>query len=662
VLRQDELSGFIHDTKGGKYSALLPLLGLDSLETAAENLRQLAKVVETQSRVKLTRSRLTEVNNRRELALPKHSDDDIRARIEALYAAYCGEPEPHRDPVSLCRDIEVAIENRIEQSTADQRRQAALLDVAASEAVTLGRRLRTKSVTPVEPLVERGVAVLQHAALFVGELAISGEVPCPACGRVIEARAFKAHVEAENRRLEEIITSFKARTEDLADLNVALRTLKALVAKPDLAGWWNDLTSGPLSADCEYLLSLDPAGLQDKLGLEDLAEVESKLQPILEAARLSSREAPRGAHQLSDDKSIVTLARSILTARPDDEACTRVEAFLDFLSVLEIGIRDEIRLRSQSVIDRISQSIQRMWTILHPGEAIEAVRLYVPDDVHKAIDLSLQFHGVEQDSPRLTLSEGYRNSLGLCIFLAMSQRDEDRDQPLFLDDVVVSMDRNHRGMVIELLQREFGNRQVVVMTHDREWYAELRHQLDGGTWAFGVLKPYDSPALGIRWSRSTTTFDDARAQLAERPDSAGNDARKIMDSELATIAERLQVRLPYLRGDKNDRRVAHDFLSQMIADGKRCFQRAVGPTLESATGELVLLNEVDRLLLSWGNRASHSHDLVRPEAVKLIAACEKALEAFKCSSCGKPVWFSDAVGPEWMQCGCGQLRWRYGKA
>ena len=31
VLRQDEVSRFIHDTKGGKYSALLPLFGLQNL-------------------------------------------------------------------------------------------------------------------------------------------------------------------------------------------------------------------------------------------------------------------------------------------------------------------------------------------------------------------------------------------------------------------------------------------------------------------------------------------------------------------------------------------------------------------------------------------------------------------------------------------------------
>src|SRR5207249_4685483 len=118
-------------------------------------------------------------------------------------------------------------------------------------------------------------------------------------------------------------------------------------------------------------------------------------------------------------------------------------------------------------------------------------------------------------------------------------------------------------------------RQVVILTHDREWYTELRQQLDAKSWTFKALLPYETPSVGIRWSHKTTTFDDARAQLAARPDSAGNDARKIMDVECALIAERLQIRLPYLRADKNDKRMAHDFLERFVVDGKKRFQRRV---------------------------------------------------------------------------------------
>ena len=87
--------------------------------------------------------------------------------------------------------------------------------------------------------------------------------------------------------------------------------------------------------------------------------------------------------------------------------------------------------------------------------------------------------------------------------------------------------------------------------------------------------PYETPDIGIRWSHRTTTFGVARDLIEGRPDSAVNDARKIMDIELSMIAERLQTKLPFLRSEKNDRRMAHDFLVRLVADGKKCFSEEI---------------------------------------------------------------------------------------
>ena len=176
-----------------------------------------------------------------------------------------------------------------------------------------------------------------------------------------------------------------------------------------------------------------------------------------------------------------------------------------------------------------------------------------------------------------------------------------------------------------------------------------------------MTETWETPEIGIRWSHKTTTFDDARAQVAQRPDSAGSDARKIMDVELSLIAEGIQILMPYRRADKNDKRTAHDFLERFVADGKKCFQVKAGSDYVSHTTAIAACEEADRLLVSWANRASHTFNLAPSEATKLIDACEKALEFFKCSSCGKGVWLADAEKSEWVQCQCGQIRWRYGK-
>ena len=46
---------------------------------------------------------------------------------------------------------------------------------------------------------------------------------------------------------------------------------------------------------------------------------------------------------------------------------------------------------------------------------------------------------------------------------------------------------------------------------------------------------------------------------------------------------------------------------------------------------------------------------------KLIDACETALGVFECDGCKEPLWMADAANKEWVQCQCGELRWRYGK-
>lgn len=77
VLRQDEVSAFIHQTKLGKYSALLPLLGLHSMEVAAENLRQLAKSIEDQAELSATRAKLKEVKIKRQSVFGADDNEQI---------------------------------------------------------------------------------------------------------------------------------------------------------------------------------------------------------------------------------------------------------------------------------------------------------------------------------------------------------------------------------------------------------------------------------------------------------------------------------------------------------------------------------------------------------------------------------------------------------
>lgn len=665
VLRQDEIAEFIRDTKGDKYSALLPLLGLQPLEVAAENLRQLAKAIEENAGIREAKENLRRVNAKRAILFKDADDTAVLDTINQLYAKYCSDQSAGEVPEILCVRLETALAEKVRVSSAEQRRHLALQtvgQVALAANVKDVRGATLELAASVEPLVAEKLEVLGAAQGFARGILSDGDIKCPACGRSIPASSFVKHVEREKARLGEVATIFDRRIAQISTLCQSMATIKAEVAKPELKAWGEEAANVSLGEALEYLETLDIEVVRRKCDEEALRAIERHLLPLIDAAEAAAATAPAEIHELASAKAIVEFSLDFLRVRGAVATASRAAALIAFLGTLEEGVRQEIRSQSKAVIDDISADMQGMWGILHPGSQIQDVKLYYPDDVDKAIDVQLTFYGVLQPSPRLTLSEGYRNSLGLCIFLAMAKREASTDRPLVLDDVVVSLDRNHRGMIRELLEKEFSERQVILLTHDREWYTELRQQLDDGKWLFKTLWPYDLPQTGIRWSSRNSTFDDARALLESAPDAAGNTARKIMDIELALLAERLRSRMPYLHGYKNDHRTGHDFIARLIADAPSCFKKMGEKAHEPYAEGVEALKAAEKLLVSWGNKASHTFDVVKKEAEKLITTCEEALGFFFCGDCKKSVYRLDDTSGEFVQCQCGKLRWRYGKA
>jgi energy-coupling factor transporter ATP-binding protein EcfA2 len=663
VLRQNEVAAFIGDTKGDKYSAILPLLGLGALELTAENLRQLGKAVEESSKLRENRAFVRQTQTTRITNFQKFSDDMIAAAIHALATEYLVENDIPETSDEQASKTMLAIDARIASLTRELREHVttrAIADIDLDGHLRDVRDVAGRLRASMEPLIEERLGVLENAAKYLVQSPEHDSAVCPACGSLVSKSDFALHVETERARLAAASVLRDERADTVGKLVDAVSEFKNSLLKADLDKWCE--TDARHSGARDYLRQLDLKRLRRDCTDESLDGLEAALSPVHAAAVSHSKGIAPDAEILSNKRKIVEAAKNVLDGIRATEMVERAEKLIEYLASVEQSIRDQLKTRACEVIEEISMDVQQMWSILHPDKLIADVALYMPPDVDKAIDIRLSFYGVDQASPRLTLSEGYRNSLGLCIFLAMAKRDTSVDRPLILDDVIVSLDRQHRASLVDVLQKEFAGRQVILFTHDREWYIELKALLTGATWTAQTLLPYESPEVGIRWTHKSTTFADARTLLNSRPDAAGNDARKIMDIELSIVAEKLQVRLPYLRGERNDMRMAHSFLERIISDGKKCFlcEGQTAPVQYSAA--LDSLDVAARALAAWGNKASHSFDVIRPEATKLLDACETALAVFQCAKCRKPVWFAQAGGPQWLQCECSSLRWRYGKA
>ena len=159
----------------------------------------------------------------------------------------------------------------------------------------------------------------------------------------------------------------------------------------DLEAWRKGLNDPAIVAGIDFLGEMDINGLRDSCNHGDLEAIESQLTPIVAAAKLDSESAPPEVDKLMADKKQLDVARSVIEAIALGAEIERVEALIELTKSLEKEVRNGIRQRSQIAIDNISQDIGMMWSILHPEEKIESVRLELPPDADKAVDVVLKF-------------------------------------------------------------------------------------------------------------------------------------------------------------------------------------------------------------------------------------------------------------------------------
>lgn len=661
ALRQEELSGFIRATKGDKYGAVLPLLGLSHLETTAENLHKLLKAIEREGDLPALRARLDLAADRRKEVFGEQTNDQLLARLEQLRLIYAPK-EAVESRTKTVADVLVAIDDQIASLSADQRRAAAVSEIGGSDLETGLAKVSeaaSRIAEVAEPLIKERLEVLSAADGFVsvgGDL--RGPIACPACGREVDADEFREHVANERDRLsaaQKMYDEHRVAVEEVCEEVARLRTI---FGKEDLAGWRTGLSVG-LAEHAGYLATLVPADLRNTCGPEDITKLKAKVLPLVARAAEDAKASPPQVQTLVDHQAEGRVLQASLKAGALRAGLNRADALIRLVKELEAGVREEIAERARTTFESISGDVQRYWKVLQPNDVITDVRLVVPKDNDKAVEVALRFHGKAQDSPRLTLSEGQRNALGLCIFLAMAHKAADKDCPIILDDVVISFDREHRSRVGALLRQEFADRQVVLLTHDREWYFELQRTLPGTHWGFQRLRPFTTPVSGITFADHGVDIIAAKARAKTEPEEALGNVRRLMDVALSEVAERIGLAVPHMRGDDNDHRTAGQFLVALERAAAKSFRKKAGDAYVPNADALAAIKKTKPELAIWGNRGTHTFSGSTTEAEELIDGCEAVLGAFMCDGCGTPVGVYDSTGGK-VECRCGNLQWRPG--
>lgn len=293
-----------------------------------------------------------------------------------------------------------------------------------------------------------------------------------------------------------------------------------------------------------------------------------------------------------------------------------------------------------SVYAEIQQEVTRLYLRIHPSEDHGNVTLKLGR--RASTELRVRSFGHDEVDPRAYSSEGHLDTLGLCIFLALYAKLHQNAPLLVLDDVLSSVDANHRLRVAGVLLTEFNDRQLIVSTHDWIWFEELLRLAD----SMHIRQDFHSWRV-VRWTREfgpefrpySSRRDRIRELMAtDEIGLAGNEARQYLESTLAEICERTEAPIAY-RADNR-----HDPGPLLDAAGAR-----FSKILREDSAKTLFAEDIRQLRATvfLANLLSHNNEVSGVIASGDLSAFMCALESlrghFRCAGCGSPLLYSQDV-------------------
>lgn len=186
----------------------------------------------------------------------------------------------------------------------------------------------------------------------------------------------------------------------------------------------------------------------------------------------------------------------------------------------------------------------------------------------------LVFRGHPLQTPQLFLNEARLSALGLAVYLAgrlacTPTASATALKLLVLDDVLIGLDHSNRLPVLDLLNARFADWQVVLLTHDRNWFDLARSHLPEADWKYVEVYEGDNAAVApipiVRptQNRPARALLDKAKELIQTPyvEAAANYTRQAFELGVRATCELKKIEMRYCVDPKAHQ--AQDFLDKL---------------------------------------------------------------------------------------------------
>jgi hypothetical protein len=387
----------------------------------------------------------------------------------------------------------------------------------------------------------------------------------------------------------------------------------------------------------------------DALAPVDIEPITSYLSEVRNWDRAASkvaRKAPSEPGARDTQLAMLgALCQQVSAWQVAETKAARAQRALDLAERVFDAYQAKQKDNLAALLTTISRRVAEIYSALHPGEELDAVS--VEPWTAKGVELAIEFYGARQRPPHGVLSESHLNSLAIALFLAMAETFNEQLGFLLLDDVINSFDVEHRGRLAELLADGFADWQLIVLTHDQQFFEHLSRRapswrkLEFTSWSY---------AAGPRTMQYETSgiLAAAHERLANGDvHGAASKARRALEELLQEVCEALWAPLPFRRGQANDRRE----IGELFKGLRRSLKERAKPLLDSIEP---LLKNLEADVGASLNVAVHG-SRGRTGANEVDAALKRIValdQIWSCSACRTRIWHRGS--PESGRCKCGQ--------
>jgi hypothetical protein len=467
VLRRSEILGLIEAKPADRYAQISRFVDVTGVETAEGTLRKLAidKGKEYDTATTRVSENVGEIERfwqqagspspnaldwaAQEVQKDQSHLDTRKAAIDRLITAWDA-VAAHPDKLAA-----LAVQAKAAES-AHQQAEKQLADVTGSVA--------NEYLAVLDLLKVAQTHFLEHPNPAV----------CPLCESSEKVAGLAEEV---NRRIQ----SQSAHTKlEAAKHTVAAKAKALQVANQRLADASNSALTDAATLEAYCNSGQLPQGVDSPtlLAPKDLTNWAPWLQ-VNQQKRTAWEEASNAC--VADKKFIDTLRTSLATLTANKQSAKELEALVPRIREAAGLVAEQRKQFTDDILTAISARVGELYEAIHPKEGLNKIVLALDAGKRASLEIATEFGGKKDAPPQAYFSDSHLDTLGLCVFLALAERDAPEEKLLVLDDVLGSVDEPHVeriiGMIYDVLQKF---RHAVITTHYRPWREKFR---------WGMLKP-----------------------------------------------------------------------------------------------------------------------------------------------------------------------------